>query len=288
MSAENYLQVTEIGTGAQHKILLETLREGPITLGRSASNPRHIQIGVGADSCGFISSCQCTLSAELSEDQWSYFVQDGCRRNESWQPSKTGIWVGNRSIADRLELTPGAGHVVIFPKINNDLCQSNFHCILEWPCVKDNDLSQSEPPTLQQYQAALTQKNAYWEEARRGKEQLERLGRKMSEMQLYFTKERELLDEKMNKQSDLLINLSATLEEERQVNSRQQKMLIQQQARNKRVRLSIAVLGGVVIAIAVLALNVDQDTLKSILEWSLFIVGAAGAIVGITDGTNKQ
>ncbi|NEQ55504.1 MAG: hypothetical protein F6K11_36205 [Leptolyngbya sp. SIO3F4] len=286
MVPEDYLLVTEITTDYQHKISLERLQCGFVTLGRIAPKEEdgsHIQIGTEANSRDWISAHHCTLLAKENPESprgWDYFVHDGSLTPDgNWKLSRQGIWVGNKQIDGYLELRPGSGHITLFPKIQNDILMSSYHCILEWPAIKED--GEDTNPTLKEYQQVQMQRRIFQSEAAHAKEQLQLLARNMGDMQTQFSKEREELGFKINDQSTMLLQLSKTLEEERQINRKQEKELAAQKDRNKKVRISIAVLSFIVLAIAAIALRVDQETLKDLLEWSLILVGTVGAILGI-------
>lgn len=284
MIAEDYLLITEIAGDGQHKVPLAKLRHMPITVGRAQESESHIHIGTTANTKNWISSYQCTLLAQRNTDSprgWDYYVHDGHMVDGEWRLSKQGIWVGHRAVTGLLELRPGlAGSITIFPKIDNDLVQSKYHCILEWPAQKEPG-DDTDPPTLQQFQAVQMERRIFKAEAAQAKKQLETLARNMGSMQVQFTQEREELSQKINDQSGLLLRLSGNLEQERQVNEKQELQLAEQKKRNKRVKISIASLGLIVLAIAAFAINIDQETMKDLLEWSLLIVGGIAAIFGV-------
>ncbi|ESA39101.1 hypothetical protein N836_28920 [Leptolyngbya sp. Heron Island J] len=280
----DYLLITEITTKRQHQIPLSRIREDALTIGRSSLGSNHLQIGLGTDAYSWISKQHCTLFAlprENAPGKWDYYIQDGHQESGHWIPSQQGIWVGGRQQPADLpiQLRPGPGQIEIFPK----LAGLKYRCILEWPTEPEpGDDTDRDPPTLQQYEAVLMEKRVFQEQAEHNRQQLERLGRNMAHMQATFTDEREELSGKINQQSDLLLQLSTTLEQERQLNKQQQDELTAQRRRNLRVKIAIATLGLIVCAIGVLALNVDQETLRGVLEWSLLIVGGVGGVLGVS------
>lgn len=297
MIPEDYLLITEIdGTGQQHKISLERLRQGPITVGRVPTEeqkkepnfrprPNHIYIGGNARTVNWISSCQCTLLAKENPNSprgWDYFVHDGCSTADgNWKLSKNGIWVGHRQITGFLELRPGlSGNIVIFPKLQNGLIESNYHSILEWPAHKESG-DDTDPPTLQQYQAVQMERRIFEAEAAQAKQQLEQLAKNMGQMQVQFIREREELGQKINDQSDVLLKLSNTLEKERDINRQQENQLAARRKAEKKIKLGMLVLGLSLAAIAAFALNLDHETIKNIFEWSTLIVGAVVTALGL-------
>lgn len=294
MISKDYLLITEIGTGAHHEIFLERLRQGPITIGRAAKSDNHIQIGIGADSKNWISSCHCTLFAQRREDSpglWDYYAHDGCQDPQgNWVPSKQHIWVGNKEISSALQLRPGfGGHVTIFPKIQG----CNYYCILEWPAEKE-DVDDTNPPTLQEWQLVQMERRVYKEEAGNLKQQLENLGRKMISMQDSFQMEREELRSKLNDQSSLLLGLSKSIEQEKSLNHQQQLELKERQCTEEKVKLELRrrqraekkimtamfILGLAILAIAIFMLNVDQAMIKDYAEWAALIASAVIALFG--------
>ena len=160
--------------------------------------------------------------------------------------------------------------------------ESGYRCILEWEgkAGPGDDTDQSRP-TLQQHEAVLRQRRLFREQAEHNREQLERLAKNMTLMQEEFQKEREILGQKLQQQSTTLLAIGGNLQKEKDLNKRQERELAAQRKRNRQIKFAIAILGAVVSVIAILALNVDQATMKDILEWSILIVGAGGAALGL-------
>ena len=285
MKAESYLLITEIGgSDQQHEISLERLRRGPITIGRAEPAENHIQIGVGARCQNWISSRQCTLLAEENQASprgWDYFVHDGHLVDGEWKPSKQRVWVGHRPVTGFMQLRPGlAGSITIFPKFQNDLINSRYYCILEWPAEKEPG-DDTDPPTLQQFQAIQMERRIYEQEATQAKYQLEKLTEAMGRMQVQYSKEREEFGQKLNEQSSVLLDLSSTLEQERALNRQQESQLLARRKAEKKIKLCLLVLGVSLAAIAAFALNLDHETIKNIFEWSTLIVGSVVTILGL-------
>ena len=276
MKPADHLEITELPSGTQHRIPLSELGEGFVfTIGRAESRTGHIQIGRNTDAEGFISRHHCTVysSKRRNGDGRDYWIQDGALIDGHWQASRQGIWVDGNQWPSGLpiQLRPGPGVIDIIPKFS----ESGYRCILEWEGKAEpgDDTDQSRP-TLRQHEAALRQSRLYKEQAKHNKEQLERLAQSMAAMQEDFAKERERLDQKLMDQSTTLLAISGSLEKEKQLNARQEK-------HNRQIKLAIATLGAIVSVIAILALNVDQATVKDILEWSIILVGAGGAALGL-------
>ena len=290
----DYLLITEITTERHHQVPLKDIRERPVTIGRSEL--ADIQIGHDTDAYGWISKLHCTLFAQLRGDasgSWDYYLQDGHNVDGYWLPSQHGIWVGGRQHPADLpiQLRPGPGRIEVFPRMTD----SKYSCILEWPAESEpSEDADKEPPTLQQYEAVVMERKIFEDQAEHNRRQLERLGRTMAQMQAQFTTERTLLDSKIDQQSTLLLKLSMTLEQERQVNqgqenqlhsqqdqlAEQEKQLADQRKRNNRVRLAILLLSLIVFAIALLALQIDQKTWRETLEWVLLAISILGAVFG--------
>lgn len=251
-------------------------------MGRAGGSAWHIQIGSGSPVQNWISSYQCSLFAKPRTDkpgEWDYYLRDGYEGAQGWKPSSNGVWLSERRISADLDLQlrPGPGVITIFPKVDS----SNYRCILEWPTVREpGDDTNQGTPTFQEWQLVQMERRIAQEEVAHTKKQLAKLGSTLVEMQDRFRKERKLFEEQLNQQSDAIIQLTGTIEQERQTNQHQQAVLATQNRRNKQVKMALIALGVVIFAIAALALGIEHEALDNALKWVSVFAGFLGLAGG--------
>ncbi len=259
----SYLLITEVSTNDQHQIPLKRLQAGPVTLGRAG----HIQIGRSSEAGPWVSRCQCTLWAEPRKenpDLWDYFVHDGCIHENEWQLSKEGLWVAGERVVGKLNLRPGPGEIVLFPKIFD----FRYFCILEWELVKDpTDDTENDPPTRQAYDEAKRRERIFKAEAAQLQEQLSELAKRMV-----------ILKEQSTAEIGQLVKV---IEEKREIDAQQQKSIAALESRSRKIRVAVLVLSIFMVIMAALALNISQETIKDMIEWTMLIGALVGGAFGI-------
>ncbi|MEM9264535.1 MAG: hypothetical protein AAGA46_03330 [Cyanobacteria bacterium P01_F01_bin.13] len=323
MRPSDHLLITEIPTGRQHEIYLSDLRQnGPIRFGRldpfdedgNRVIPRYIQLGVldeGSDEKEYvdahqwISKWQCNVFADPRDDEpgkWDYYLQDGAVIDGRHIPSSRGIHLGSTQLSkyNPNQLRPGPGRWMLFKKLSG--APSGYHCILEWPGLKQpGDDTNQEPPTLQEYKS-LEQENeeikqrerVFRKQAKDTAEQVQRLGQRMIEMQENFRSERQSLEARLNDQNNLLFEVSKELRAEQELNRLQgneqelqrqrneevTKQLNQQKKRNRQVKLALVTLGMCLIVVAVVGFGFDSESMSELLNWIPVLAGMVSVLLG--------
>ena len=283
MKESPFLQVTERGVrdGEVYEIPLERIRRGPVTIGRAApkneQDDSHYQIGAAARNRAAISSYHATIYAVENRDSprgWDYFVRDGAAINGGWKESQQGIWIG-KDLISQVELRPSVGsHVTIFPKMDG----FEYDCILGWPATPEQ--GDDTTPTVQNLHKAQMKARAFAAEAAETKKQLLLVGQTMTAMQQTFETERANMFAKMDKQSTMIMALSAAIEEEKRINAEQSRT-------DSRQQIYIFVLGVAIATFAAIVLNVDGEAIREVFEWSLLAVGSLLALKGGSKALEK-